>query len=224
MMIPQRGGLPHSDIHGSKPARGSPWLFAACHVLHRLLVPRHPPNALIALHTRQALAKADRSPPCTGTIVDSPQTIAQGTPRTAHAYTQSSYSALYTNAPEHCRHIGLDDPWCCQPRSLPVRQITQCHDGPPCLDPTSATRQPNHNRVVLRAQRRTRTRFTTQKNKTAGHSPSGSTASLPTPRSRGQAQTRRSRIHPMKHRPALPAQGQTSSGRPRWWRLSDSNR
>ena len=42
-------GLPHSDIHGSTPARGSPWLFAACHVLHRLLVPRHPPNALIAL-------------------------------------------------------------------------------------------------------------------------------------------------------------------------------
>ena len=47
--IPHRGGLPHSDIHGSTPARGSPWLFAACHVLHRLLVPRHPPNALLLL-------------------------------------------------------------------------------------------------------------------------------------------------------------------------------
>ena len=47
--IPHRGGLPHSDIHGSTPARGSPWLFAACHVLHRLLVPRHPPNALLML-------------------------------------------------------------------------------------------------------------------------------------------------------------------------------
>ena len=46
---PLPGGLPHSDIHGSTPARGSPWLFAACHVLHRLLVPRHPPNALLAL-------------------------------------------------------------------------------------------------------------------------------------------------------------------------------
>ena len=57
--------MPHSDTHGSKPARGSPWLFAACHVFHRLLVPRHPPNALIALihHT------------CTGAIhpgADSP--------------------------------------------------------------------------------------------------------------------------------------------------------
>jgi hypothetical protein len=46
-----KGGLPHSDIHGSKPARGSPWLFAACHVLHRLLVPRHPPNALLILRS-----------------------------------------------------------------------------------------------------------------------------------------------------------------------------
>jgi hypothetical protein len=52
---PLARGLPHSDIHGSKPARGSPWLFAACHVLHRLLMPRHPPNALIVLtpHTHR---------------------------------------------------------------------------------------------------------------------------------------------------------------------------
>ena len=41
-----RGGLPHSDIHGSKDARSSPQLFAACHVLLRLSVPRHPPDAL----------------------------------------------------------------------------------------------------------------------------------------------------------------------------------
>jgi hypothetical protein len=42
-------GLPHSEIHGSKPVLGSPWLIAEYHVLHRLLLPRHPPNALIAL-------------------------------------------------------------------------------------------------------------------------------------------------------------------------------
>ena len=41
-----RCGFPHSDIHGSTGARPSPQLFAACHVLHRLLAPRHPPNAL----------------------------------------------------------------------------------------------------------------------------------------------------------------------------------
>jgi hypothetical protein len=43
---PKRGGLPHSDILGSTLARSSPKLFAACHVLHRLSVPRHPPDAL----------------------------------------------------------------------------------------------------------------------------------------------------------------------------------
>ena len=41
--------FPHSDIPGSKPACDSPRLFAACHVLHRLLVPRHPPHALTSL-------------------------------------------------------------------------------------------------------------------------------------------------------------------------------
>ena len=45
-----RRGFPHSDIRGSTIARISPRLFAACHVLHRLLAPRHPPNALLTLH------------------------------------------------------------------------------------------------------------------------------------------------------------------------------
>src|SRR6201986_4853024 len=56
------GGLPHSDIHGSTPARGSPWLFAACHVLHRLLVPRHPPNALLILDIPDLAPKRQASP------------------------------------------------------------------------------------------------------------------------------------------------------------------
>src|SRR5690625_5070952 len=42
-------GLPHSEIQESKPACGYPWLIAACHVLHRLPAPRHPPCALTAL-------------------------------------------------------------------------------------------------------------------------------------------------------------------------------
>ncbi len=65
---PLLGGLPHSDIHGSTPARGSPWLFAACHVLHRLLVPRHPPNALIALENHATPLPRGGDPSCTGTI------------------------------------------------------------------------------------------------------------------------------------------------------------
>jgi hypothetical protein len=42
-------GFPHSDISGSTPACGSPELFAANHVLHRLSMPRHPPCALSSL-------------------------------------------------------------------------------------------------------------------------------------------------------------------------------
>ena len=49
MRYPLRGGFPHSDIRGSMPIGGSPQLFAAYHVLHRLLAPRHPPNALLTL-------------------------------------------------------------------------------------------------------------------------------------------------------------------------------
>ena len=44
-----RIGFPHSEIHGSKVMCTSPWLIAAYHVFHRLLVPRHPPCALFCL-------------------------------------------------------------------------------------------------------------------------------------------------------------------------------
>src|SRR5450432_1982215 len=65
-------GFPHSEIPGSKPTCGSPRLIAACHVLHRLLLPRHPPCALSSLtikftrHTgrlrRQLLAFGSTTP------------------------------------------------------------------------------------------------------------------------------------------------------------------
>ena len=42
-------GFPHSDIPGSKTVCVSPRLIAAYHVLHRLLVPRHPPCTLSSL-------------------------------------------------------------------------------------------------------------------------------------------------------------------------------
>ena len=41
--------FPHSDISGSKLICSSPKLFAACHVLRRLLMPRHSPCALFSL-------------------------------------------------------------------------------------------------------------------------------------------------------------------------------
>ena len=41
--------FPHSDISGSMDICSSPKLFAAYHVFHRLLVPRHPPYALSSI-------------------------------------------------------------------------------------------------------------------------------------------------------------------------------
>ena len=42
-------GLPHSEIPGSMDICSSPRLIAACHVLRRLLMPRHSPCALSSL-------------------------------------------------------------------------------------------------------------------------------------------------------------------------------
>ena len=51
-------GFPHSDIVGLTPAHGSPMLFAVCHVLRRLLTPRHSPFAFSGLtyHAETALS------------------------------------------------------------------------------------------------------------------------------------------------------------------------
>src|ERR1700686_3696701 len=61
------GGLPHAEIPGSTIARISPGLIAACHALHRLSVPRHPPDALKTLDPRHYLRNAGQNPPLTGT-------------------------------------------------------------------------------------------------------------------------------------------------------------
>ena len=45
-------GFPHSEISGSMAMCASPKLIAACHVLHRLLMPRHSPCALSSLTYR----------------------------------------------------------------------------------------------------------------------------------------------------------------------------
>ena len=49
-------GFPHSDIRGSMDICSSPRLFAAYHVFLRLLVPRHPPCALLRLTTFPCIA------------------------------------------------------------------------------------------------------------------------------------------------------------------------
>ena len=53
------GGFPHSDISGSLDMCSSPKLFAAYHVFHRLLVPRHPPCALTTLTVAGTIESCD---------------------------------------------------------------------------------------------------------------------------------------------------------------------
>ena len=65
LTVSSTAGLPHSDIHGSLRMCRSPWLFAACHVLLRLLMPRHPPCALLRLTfvvAKSALLRFRRKP------------------------------------------------------------------------------------------------------------------------------------------------------------------
>ena len=73
-------GFPHSDIPGSKPVCGFPRLFAAYHVLHRLLAPRHPPYALSSLTiklTQHVATRQARLEPCLQPSTKCPETISR---------------------------------------------------------------------------------------------------------------------------------------------------
>jgi hypothetical protein len=136
MEIPQRGGLPHSDIHGSKPARGSPWLFAACHVLHRLLVPRHPPNALLSLkivrHIFQCAPHHAQKPssvinaPCPVTSRSSQTNQTQNTRRQSQEQIRdgSSRRSAHNKSPLNTRHPTAGALIPCE-TALPVRHATE---------------------------------------------------------------------------------------------------
>ena len=76
------GGFPHSEIPGSRPVRGSPGLIAAYHVLHRLLSPRHPPDALLALDPIRKTRDAAR--PEGPTIARHLPDMADGRPEACH--------------------------------------------------------------------------------------------------------------------------------------------
>ena len=59
--------MSHSEIAGSKLAHSSPTLIAACHVLHRLYMPRHSPDALtsrLRVHTTNDNTGDVRSKAC----------------------------------------------------------------------------------------------------------------------------------------------------------------
>src|ERR1044072_3124185 len=73
MKLNDEDGFPHSEICGSKVAHTSPQLIAACHVLHPLCMPRHPPNPLTSRlkirTTNDSTGCIIRRSPCGGTVV-----------------------------------------------------------------------------------------------------------------------------------------------------------
>ena len=69
-------GFPHSDISGSMDICSSPKLFAAYHVFHRLLVPRHPPCALLRLTSSQPRSDCSSSVKTRSSRVDNSLYIA----------------------------------------------------------------------------------------------------------------------------------------------------
>ena len=97
------GGLPHSEIPGSPIARISPGLFAACHVLHRLSVPRHPPDALAS---RLIIASPHRRCRTTAAHRAKPHALPRNKRRAA-----ASMKTLLSDKPERqawlCLHPAL---------------------------------------------------------------------------------------------------------------------
>jgi hypothetical protein len=125
------GGLPHSEIPGSTIARISPGLFAACHVLHRLSVPRHPPDALLfALehHTKRqgrrsevGDQRSDNQSPCSVRHSRDPPPMRQFSPledtsdtHRAHGSTRPRHTRASSRAPQP--NISRDRK-ACPPRS-----------------------------------------------------------------------------------------------------------
>ena len=96
-------GFPHSDIRGSTIARISPRLFAACHVLHRLLAPRHPPNALVTLTLTTTARAQDQTAPYP----------LRGTPRPRPKPSQQQLNS------HHATHISKADRSPRSPSGLP---------------------------------------------------------------------------------------------------------
>ena len=89
-------GFPHSDTHGSMPAFGSPWLFADCCVLRRLLVPRHSPCALCSLtiFSRSGFLRCFLLPLATGSFLLPERFLC-------------SFQALHPKLPLRANHLVL---------------------------------------------------------------------------------------------------------------------
>jgi hypothetical protein len=85
-------GFPHSEISGSKCVCHSPKLIAAYHVLHRLLVPRHPSHAL------KRLFKESRAP-ARCAVSNAPDRIDESCLSALYAIFKDRQSSVTSNQP-----------------------------------------------------------------------------------------------------------------------------
>ena len=88
--------MSHSEIAGSKLAHSSPTLIAACHVLHRLCMPRHPPNALtsrLRVHTTNDNAVPSRAAVAGTLRVSVMRSTSQRRPGDADQKSQPSFAS-----------------------------------------------------------------------------------------------------------------------------------
>ena len=123
------GGLPHSEIHGSKLAHSSPWLIAACHVLHRLCAPRHPPDALKTLDYSHYHCSFPifQGRPAMLLITKRPTIIRFTRPRTSVISSSVGRSSLQ-DSHVHERHLQPAKP--ISPRCQPFNGSTAWSDRP----------------------------------------------------------------------------------------------
>ena len=97
------GGFPHSEIRGSTIARISPRLNAACHVLHRLLAPRHPPNALLSLFIHTTARAQGQTTPHAATQVTGGS--ARIIPRARSSLAPGRCASLTHTTTDHLHHV-----------------------------------------------------------------------------------------------------------------------
>ena len=208
---PCRRGLPHSEILGSKPARGSPRLFAACHVLHRLLAPRHPPDALAFLgpHQRQPHHNPTRS------------TTRRGPRPSAHSADEEktdAAAAAGNDSSVNCKLQVLADRWP-KPTSgkhthakrAPCRRRKQ--EGRTTL----TCRRPPHHDACKNRSSHARTTGTSS----PPHDVQGTCAAAPAQQGRRRADgvlASGGRARPGPRRPHLPGRGSEA-----WWAWADLN-
>ena len=144
-------GFPHSEISGSKGARTSPELIAACHVLLSLPAPRHPSEALmrlIVLNKTHAREKG-RRPIDAGH--DGSRTHAG---RSLHRQTMSSYTEADPQSagdagptlPSRCQRMGVTDPLHLRKEPVIHANVFFPHDRPDAVgwwSRTGSNRRPH---------------------------------------------------------------------------------